>query len=129
MVFVNTNILLLLLTSLTVLAAPASNVDTGVSPAIDDDLSPADASPTEITVMTSTQVDAFTPYTYYASAGFCSPSVTLIWTCGANCNANPGFKPIASGGDGSTTQFCSSLSYNPAIKVWLDVTLIRVRWL
>ena len=129
MVFVNTNILLLLLTSLTVLAAPASNVDTGVSPAIDDDLSPADASPTEITVMTSTQVNAFTPYTYYASAGFCSPSVTLTWTCGANCNANPGFKPIASGGDGSTTQFCLSLFYNPAIKVWLDVTLIRVRWL
>lgn len=103
MVSINANVLLLLLASLTALAAPASNVGLDLI-AIRDDSSPP------ITVMTSAQVNAFTPYTYYASAGYCNPSVTETWTCGANCNANPGFKPIASGGDGSSTQFCSSLS-------------------
>lgn len=28
----------------------------------------------------------------------------------ANCNANSGFKPVASGGDGATTQYCECLS-------------------
>ncbi|KAF9443746.1 lipase class 3 family protein [Macrolepiota fuliginosa MF-IS2] len=58
-----------------------------------------------ITALTSAQISAFTPFTHFASTGYCNPSVTLTWTCGANCNANPDFIPVASGGDGSSVQF------------------------
>ncbi|PBK94361.1 lipase [Armillaria gallica] len=44
-----------------------------------------------VTTLTSAQVSAFKPYTFYASA--------------APCQANPGFKPVASGGDGGVVQF------------------------
>lgn len=58
-----------------------------------------------IVALTTTQVHAFKPYTFYASAAYCKPAATIKWTCGANCNANPGFIPEASGGDGVVTQF------------------------
>ena len=61
-----------------------------------------------ITTLSSTQVSSFKPYTFFASTAYCQPSTTLTWSCGANCNANPTFKPVASGGDGSGTQFCRS---------------------
>ncbi|OSX64053.1 hypothetical protein POSPLADRAFT_1136683 [Postia placenta MAD-698-R-SB12] len=51
-----------------------------------------------ITALGQSQITAFTPYTYYASAGYCPASETLTWTCGTNCEANPGFEPVASGG-------------------------------
>lgn len=109
MVFVNTDVPL---PPSAALATQADDADSGVSSAVDVDLDPGtgtrDASPSTITVMTTAQIDALTPYTYYASAGYCNPSATKTWTCGANCNANPGFEPIASGGDGSSIQFCSS---------------------
>ena len=63
-----------------------------------------------ITALSTTQITAFRPYTHYASTAFCSPNVTRTWTCGANCQANPSFEPIAAGGDGSVTQFCTSSS-------------------
>ena len=59
-----------------------------------------------ITTMSTSQVTAFRPYTHYASAAYCQPASTLAWNCGSNCQANPSFKPIASGGDGSGVQFC-----------------------
>jgi hypothetical protein len=108
MVFVNVSALLLLLVSLTIFAAPVDDVD--LDPELNLDATPtvdAVSSSTAITVISSAQVNAFTPYTYYASAGYCNPSVTKTWACGANCEANPGFKSIASGGDGSSTQYCS----------------------
>jgi len=58
-----------------------------------------------ITALSTTQIEAFKPYTFYASAGYCNPSTTITWTCGANCQANPSFEPVASGGDGDETQF------------------------
>ncbi|KIK57088.1 hypothetical protein GYMLUDRAFT_46709 [Collybiopsis luxurians FD-317 M1] len=58
-----------------------------------------------ITTLSSAQIAAFKPYASYASAGYCSASSTLSWTCGANCEANPSFIPVASGGDGDSTQF------------------------
>ena len=61
-----------------------------------------------ITSLTSTQISAFKPYSHYASAGYCAPAATLAWNCGANCQANPTFKPVASGGDGSSVQFCTN---------------------
>jgi len=67
-----------------------------------------------ITTLSTTQIDAYTPYTFFASAGYCSPSTTLSWTCGANCEANPGFIPVASGGDGSVTQFYF-VGYDPSL--------------
>jgi hypothetical protein len=112
MVFVNAKLFLPLLAALTALAVPVDNVDSNVSPAVDISI---DAVLASVTDMTSAQVDALTPYTYYTSAGYCEPSVTENWTCGANCNANPGFQPIASGGDGIITQFC----------LWPFLTTIR----
>ncbi|KAJ7885997.1 lipase [Mycena leptocephala] len=59
-----------------------------------------------ITSLTSTQVSAFKPYSFYSAAGYCSPASTLAWNCGANCaGANPAFHPVASGGDGDGVQF------------------------
>jgi len=118
MALVDTKLLLPLLVALTVLATPVDNVDSSGSSAVLAGIAP----------MTSAQVNAFRPYTYYASAGYCNPSVTKTWTCGANCDANPGFRPIASGGDGSNTQFCSwaFLISNSLSKVVLIAGLIRV---
>ncbi|KAH9970959.1 Alpha/Beta hydrolase protein [Lactifluus volemus] len=58
-----------------------------------------------ITTLSSTQIDAFAPFTNFASAAYCNPSTTGNWSCGANCDANPDFQPVASGGDGDITQF------------------------
>jgi len=58
-----------------------------------------------ITSLSAAQISAFKPYSFYAAAGYCAPATTLAWDCGANCNANPGFRPVASGGDGDATQF------------------------
>ena len=59
-----------------------------------------------ITTLSQAQVAAFRPYSYYAATGYCTPRATLAWNCGANCQANPQFVPVASGGDGVITQFC-----------------------
>ncbi|EJD47789.1 lipase [Auricularia subglabra TFB-10046 SS5] len=55
--------------------------------------------------LSTAQIAALRPFTLFASAGYCSAKTTATWTCGANCNALPGFLPTASGGDGSVTQF------------------------
>ena len=77
-----------------------------------------------ITALTTTQIDAFTPYTYFAGVAYCTPTQTLAWDCGgtylfslltgssadssiiANCDANSGFVTTASGGNGDDTQYC-----------------------
>lgn len=61
-----------------------------------------------ITTVSATEIDSFTPYSFFASAGYCAASKTLTWTCGTNCLANPSFKPVAAGGDGDKVQFCKS---------------------
>ncbi|KAJ3971599.1 lipase class 3 family protein [Lentinula raphanica] len=58
-----------------------------------------------ITPLSTAQIEAYKPYTFYASTGYCSPSTTINWSCGANCQANPSFIPVASGGDGDAVQF------------------------
>ncbi|OBZ72588.1 Lipase [Grifola frondosa] len=58
-----------------------------------------------ITALSQTQISSFKPYTHYASTAYCQPAATLAWNCGVNCQANPAFKPVASGGDGDVTQF------------------------
>ncbi|KAI0037750.1 hypothetical protein FA95DRAFT_1529358, partial [Auriscalpium vulgare] len=61
--------------------------------------------PESITTLSTAQISAFKPFTFFASAAYCNPSVTLTWSCGANCNANPDFLPEASGGDGGDVSF------------------------
>ncbi|KAI0825734.1 lipase [Irpex lacteus] len=68
-----------------------------------------------ISTLSTSQITSFRPYTHYASTAYCQPSTTLTWACGANCNANPTFKPVASGGDGSGTQFWY-VGYDPTLK-------------
>ncbi|KAI0825738.1 lipase [Irpex lacteus] len=58
-----------------------------------------------ISALSASQIGSFKPFTFYASTAYCDPSTTLTWSCGANCGANPSFKPVASGGDGDGTQF------------------------
>lgn len=36
----------------------------------------------DITVLSTTEVSAFKPYTYFAKAAYCEPADTLAWTCG-----------------------------------------------
>jgi len=80
-----------------------------------------------ITALTTSQIDSYNSYTYYASAGYCTNTQTLAWDCGsacslasthaddladdsdiqtANCEANPDFQPVASGGNGDSVQYC-----------------------
>lgn len=63
-----------------------------------------------ITTLSAAQIASFKPFTFFASTAYCKPAQTANWTCGANCNANPTFQPIASGGDGVVTQFCKFTS-------------------
>ena len=37
-----------------------------------------------ITTLSTAQVNAFTPYTHFASTAYCHPSTTYTWTCGGN---------------------------------------------
>ena len=96
-------------------------------------------------VVAASTVSSYTPYTWYASAAYCSPASTLAWNCGsksrhcfgtpqcihqtvlANCQQNPGFVPIASGGDSVVTQYCV---YTIRTHQDLAQTLVyRVCWL
>ncbi|KAF9269337.1 lipase [Marasmius fiardii PR-910] len=68
-----------------------------------------------ITTLSTSQVSAFKPFSFYAAAAYCQPSTTLAWNCGANCQSNPTFKPVASGGDGDAVQFWY-VGYDPTLK-------------
>ena len=35
-----------------------------------------------ITTLSTSQISPFKPYSYFASAGYCTPSTTLTWSCG-----------------------------------------------
>jgi uncharacterized membrane protein len=63
-----------------------------------------------ITTISTADTEAFKPFTFYASTAYCQPSDTLAWSCGPNCDANPNFQPITSGGDGAVNQFCGSFA-------------------
>ncbi|KAF8634616.1 hypothetical protein AX15_000821 [Amanita polypyramis BW_CC] len=68
-----------------------------------------------ITPLSSEQIAAFTPYTYFASAAYCQPNTTISWSCGESCDGNLGFIPYASGGDGSSVQFWY-VGYSPLLE-------------
>ncbi|KZP15655.1 alpha/beta-hydrolase [Athelia psychrophila] len=67
------------------------------------------------TALSTAQIAVFTPYTWYASTGYCEPTTTIGWSCGANCEANPTFQPVASGGDGDAVQYWF-VGYDPTLK-------------
>jgi len=68
----------------------------------------------QIQTLSSGAIAAFKPYTFYAGAAYCEPSVLKTWTCGANCEANSDFKPVAAGGDGAVTQYWY-VGYDPSL--------------
>ncbi|TCD68029.1 hypothetical protein EIP91_011640 [Steccherinum ochraceum] len=67
-----------------------------------------------ITTLSASQISAFKPFAFFASAAYCDPSRTLKWDCGTNCDANSGFLPVASGGDGGSEQFWY-VGYDPSL--------------
>ncbi|KAJ8081289.1 hypothetical protein PM082_007123 [Marasmius tenuissimus] len=78
------------------------------------------ASPTpekwqSITILSTEQVATYKPYTFYASAAYCRPANTITWNCGVNCDANPTFRPVASGGNGGSEQFWY-VGYDPTLE-------------
>jgi len=58
-----------------------------------------------VKTLNSFEIAAFKPYAYYASAGYCDPSITRDWACGPSCEGNPSYIPVASGGDGADVQY------------------------
>ncbi|KAF8633864.1 hypothetical protein AX15_001199 [Amanita polypyramis BW_CC] len=80
----------------------------------------ANAAPLEprissITALSINQINAFTPYTLFASTAYCSPNTTFpTWSCGADCQANSDFISVASGGDGDSVQFWF-VGYSPSL--------------
>ncbi|KAN0088317.1 Alpha/Beta hydrolase fold [Tylopilus felleus] len=76
--------------------------------------SPTLVSRQSITGLTTSQIDAFSAYTYFAKAAYCLPSATLSWSCGDACNHNTGFEPVASGGDGNAVQHWY-VGYEPSL--------------
>jgi len=67
------------------------------------------------TALSVNQVNAFTPYTQFARAAYCDPSATSNWSCGEACQANGGFVPYTSGGDGDSVQFCEEIYINTPV--------------
>lgn len=59
-----------------------------------------------IAPISTSEINSFPPYAWFASTAYCKPSSTLAWNCGTNCDNNADFIPTASGGDGRDVQFC-----------------------
>ncbi|KAN0088316.1 hypothetical protein V8E55_005373 [Tylopilus felleus] len=76
--------------------------------------SPTLVSSQTITALATSQIDAFSPYTYFAKAAYCTPSTTISWSCGVSCDNNPGFEPVASGGNGDSIQYWY-VGYDPSL--------------
>ncbi|PVF97006.1 alpha/beta-hydrolase [Serendipita vermifera] len=67
--------------------------------------SPAPLQERALQTLTTAEINALTPYTLFSSAVWCSPTLTRTWTCGSKCAQLSGFKPVASGGDGTIVQY------------------------
>ncbi|KAH7928461.1 alpha/beta-hydrolase [Leucogyrophana mollusca] len=60
---------------------------------------------TVVTTMTSAQLADLAPYTEFARAAYCSPSIVDGWQCGEACEAVPGVEISLTGGDGDAIQY------------------------
>lgn len=49
------------------------------------DIARAAISSRSVTTLTSSQLSAFAPFTEFARAAYCDPSVITGWTCGGTC--------------------------------------------
>ncbi|KAG8214552.1 Alpha/Beta hydrolase protein [Butyriboletus roseoflavus] len=58
-----------------------------------------------VNTMTSAQLSALAPYTEFARAAYCPPSIVQGWTCGQACQAVPDFQVSLTGGDGNAIQY------------------------
>jgi hypothetical protein len=121
MLYLRTASLLAALTLVNALVAPnyrnelGEKLDPEVKAALDATDRENMAKSPAVSVLSAAQVAAFKPYTYFAAASACQPANTLAWNCGANCNANPGFLPTASGGNGDSVQFWY-VGYDPSLQ-------------
>ncbi|KAJ7132299.1 lipase [Mycena epipterygia] len=61
------------------------------------------------------QVSSYKPYTYFAKAAYCAANATAAWSCGGSCEVNADFKPVASGGDGTSVQYWF-VGYSPSLR-------------
>ncbi|KAG8827698.1 hypothetical protein FRC18_009863 [Serendipita sp. 400] len=73
-----------------------------------------------ISVLSKEQVNSFSTYTLFASASYCPPLLIQNWICGPACAKLPGFKPVASGGDGGIVQYWF-VGYSPS---WSSVVVV-----
>ncbi|PVF97008.1 alpha/beta-hydrolase [Serendipita vermifera] len=76
--------------------------------------SPAPLEERALQTLTTAEINALTPYTLFSSAVWCSPLLTRTWTCGSKCTQLSGFKPVASGGDGTIVQYWF-VGYHPPL--------------
>ncbi|KAF8842167.1 alpha/beta-hydrolase [Paxillus ammoniavirescens] len=60
---------------------------------------------TSLTAVTPSQLAGFAPYTEFARAAYCPPSIVQGWQCGEACQAVPGFQVSLTGGDGNAIQY------------------------
>ncbi|KAI6039317.1 Alpha/Beta hydrolase protein [Pisolithus marmoratus] len=58
-----------------------------------------------VSVLSPSQLASLAPYTEFARAAYCSPSIVDGWKCGQACEAVPDFQVSLTGGDGSDIQY------------------------
>ncbi|KAG1745924.1 Alpha/Beta hydrolase protein [Suillus paluster] len=58
-----------------------------------------------VTQMTSTKLADLAPYTEFARAAYCSPTIVTGWHCGQACEAVPSFNVSLTGGDANRIQY------------------------
>ncbi|KAG1751228.1 Alpha/Beta hydrolase protein [Suillus lakei] len=58
-----------------------------------------------VTQMSSIQLADLAPYTQFARAAYCSPTIVTGWQCGQACEAVPGFEVSLTGGDDNNIQY------------------------
>ncbi|THH30720.1 hypothetical protein EUX98_g3455 [Antrodiella citrinella] len=57
-----------------------------------------------VTTLSAEELEDFAPYTQFARAAYCPSSKLTNWDCGEACEANSGFQPTLTGGDGNAVQ-------------------------
>ncbi|KAG2028438.1 Alpha/Beta hydrolase protein, partial [Suillus americanus] len=58
-----------------------------------------------VTQMSSIQLADLAPYSEFARAAYCSPTILTGWRCGQACEAVPGFEVSLTGGDDNRVQY------------------------
>ncbi|KAG1770869.1 Alpha/Beta hydrolase protein [Suillus placidus] len=60
-----------------------------------------------VTQMSSIQLADLAPYSEFARAAYCSPTMVTGWRCGQACEAVPEFEVSLTGGDDNSIQYCT----------------------